>query len=168
MVLTKEDLAAHRRFFKAHFDKVGRGGSYEPPPSDISSTDSDRPCTPSGLLTPSRETHGTARPTRVKKRQPRPVRPEPVEDTSVEQFRQWLAALPPSPPEFFPRLDTSNEYVFLTPGMEYDWDARSSRSKMRKEPYLFALNAAKEATIASLGDDSPPLERSQPGWYSIE
>jgi len=161
MPISEEQLETYARFFKAHFDRVGREGSYEPPPSDISS---NAPCTPTGLLTPSREDHGVARPTRAEpKRESRPVKIATTEDTSVEQFRQWLAALPRSPPEFFPRLDAADDYIFMNPGMEFDWHARSSRSKVWKEPYLFALNAAGEATIASLGEDSRPTSISPEG-----
>lgn len=161
MPVSEEQLEAYARFYVAHLDRVGREGSYEPPPSDISS---DAPCTPTGLLTPSREDHGIARPTRAEPiRERRPAKIAAVEDTSVEHFRRWLAALPKPPPEFFPRLDITDNYIFMNPGMEFDWDARSSRSKIWKEPYLFALNAAGEATISSLGDDSRPASMSPEG-----
>lgn len=159
--VSEEQLEAYGRFYRAHFDRVGREGSYEPPPSDISS---DAPCTPTGLLTPSREDHGIARPTRVEPtREPRPVKVAPLHFSQNPEFRRWLAVLPLLAPDVFPRLDSPDEYIHSNPGIEYDWDARSSRSKIWKEPYLFALNTAGEVTIASLGEDSRPSSMSPEG-----
>jgi len=161
MPISEEQLDAYSRFYKAHFDRVGREGSYEPPPSDISSS---RSCTPTGLLTPSREDRGIARPTRIKLLQgPRPTRPAPLRYTQDPEFRQWLAVLPRLAPDFFPRLGSPDEYIDSNPGIEYDWDARTLRSKVSKQPYLFAMDKGGDAAIAFFGDDSPPASMSPEG-----
>ena len=161
MALSAEELEAWSRHFKAHFDRVSREGSYEPPPSGISS---DRPCTPTGLLTPSREDHGAARPTRVE-----PVRKKPIAntssspDTSVAEFLHWLSGIPKLPPEILPSLNCSETFLPMTPGMQYDLEGRSLRSETRKSPYLFALNSAGEVAVAFLGDDNPPSTKREQG-----
>ena len=161
MSLSPEELAYWDRFYEAHFDRVGREGSYEPPPSDAAS--SDRSCTPTGLLTPSRDDHGQARPTRIEsKNQSRSVRIQPALDNSVEEFKQWLASIPKPAPDVFRRLGKSNTYVYWSEGLGYDWKRRSSRSKRWKQPYLFALDfsgdSAGEPAIAVLGGDIAPSE----------
>jgi len=164
MPVSEKQLEAYSRFYKAHFDRVGREGSYEPPPSDISSS---RPCTPPGLLTPSREDHGIARYTRIETiREPRPVKLMPLHYTQDPEFRQWLAVLPRLAPDFFPRLGSPDEYIDSNPGIEYDWDSRTLRSKAPKQPYLFALDGGGDAAIAFLGDDSRPASMSPEGTES--
>ena len=148
MPVSEKQLDAWGRFSDAHFDKVGREGSYEPPPSDISS---NTPCIRSGLLTP---------PRRHRVRRPRPARDPRPPDNSVAEFVAWLKTVPKPPPEFLPSLDQSSvQYINLTPGMEHDLGGRTLRSKSRKQPYLFALNTYGEMAIASAGDDTSPSEK---------
>lgn len=163
MSLSPEQLAAWDSFFSGHFDKIGHEGSYDPPPSDISSDAND---IPTGLLTPSREDHGAAIPTRIgpqlqqrhrrRRRRDRQIRGKPQPDQSVDQFRQWMRGQPGSSPDYFSRLGMQNSYIWSTPRIEHDWEDRSLRSK-RWKPHLFALDyttrRAGEVAIAVLGDD---------------
>ena len=165
MSLTEAELQFWSKFYKAHWEKVGREGSHEPPPSSLFS---DQSCNPTGLLTPSREDHGAARPTR---REGKPMgsssRSTRAVDNSAEEFRQWLANIPKPAPDVFPRLNTLDAYIYWNDGLEYDWDRRSSRSEIRKQAYLFALDYSVvgkgEPVVAVLGDDSAP-EGEPPRW----
>ena len=164
MSLSEELLDAWGSCYNAYFDNAAREGSYEPPPSEYDS----RPCTPSGLLTPSHDDHGAARPTRIERRPESPPA-KPTANTSLETeearlhtlrlCRRLLATLPP---DFFPRLHARDTYINTNPGIEHDWEFRSLRSKSWKQPYLFALDYAAaragEAAVAVEGDDSSPSE----------
>ena len=164
MSLSEELLDAWGSYYNASFDHAGREASYEPPPSEYDS----RPCTPSGLLTPSHEDHGAARPTRIERRpETPPVKPTAKsspesEEARLQTLRLCRGLLAALPPDFFPRLHTRDTYINTNPGIEYDWEFRSLRSKSWKQPYLFALDYAAdragEAAVAVEGDGSPPSE----------
>jgi hypothetical protein len=168
MALTEEELAAYGRSFKEFFDRVGRTGIFDLP-SDISS-DSDGACTPTGLLTPSREDHGMARFTKLELvRERRPPRPtaaeeaEAAENQRLAMVRKVTAEMALHAPDYFTNLDRPGEWIIENHGIRYDWKNRTLRSKKEKEPYLFAMDdEAGLVAITSVGHDFWP-EDDKPG-----
>ena len=154
MPLTPEEVQAWRAHFKELYNEIGRE-PWVPPSSEKSS---NRRRAQTGLLTPNPEDHGAAH---SAGRQPNPDRfgfPSPRPDESVAQLHQWFRSLPKPAPACFLRLDLPQRYISRNPDLNSDWHQRSSRSKTRKRPYLFALDysivASGEPAVAVVGDDT--------------
>jgi hypothetical protein len=165
MALTEEQLQAYSRLYKAHFDKVGREGSYEPPDT---SSDAEEACTRSGLLTPGPEHRHIARPRPRRciakegaERRAR-ERAQQRENERLKGLRLIRAEMAMAAPEVFVSPQCPGEYFMDDAGIKWDWECRTLRSANMKRPYLFAMDFGGDlvtnVAITSFGQDFWPQD----------